>query len=88
VVIVYLLIIGSCGTEIVIPGGAGGGSDGCVAGFRNVAPAADVAPYLLFIRLIIRIFHLVFSAETIFLSHNKSANSVFQPVYQHNRTGP
>lgn len=44
VVIVYLLIIGSCGTEIVIPGGAGGGSDGCVAGFRNVAPAADVAP--------------------------------------------
>jgi hypothetical protein len=42
----------------------------------------------LFIRLIIRLFQLVFSAETVFFSHNKSANSVFQPVYQHSRTEP
>jgi hypothetical protein len=37
----------------------------------------------LFIRLIIRLFQLVFSIGTIFFSHNKSANSVFQPAYQH-----
>jgi hypothetical protein len=42
----------------------------------------------LFIRLIIRLFQLVFSAGTVFFSHNKSANSVFQPAYQPNRTGP
>jgi hypothetical protein len=42
----------------------------------------------LFIRLIIRTFQLVFSAGTMFFSHNKSANSVFQPTYQHSRTGP
>jgi hypothetical protein len=29
-----------------------------------------------------------FSAGTIFFSHNKSANSVFQPAYQHSRTAP
>jgi hypothetical protein len=44
-----------------------------------------VAP---FIRLIIRLFQLVFSVGTVFFSHNKSANSVFQPAYQHSRTGP
>jgi hypothetical protein len=43
---------------------------------------------LLFIRLIIRLFQLVFSAGTVFFSHNKSANSVFQPAYQHSRTAP
>jgi hypothetical protein len=42
----------------------------------------------LFIRLIIRLFQLVFSAGTVFFSHNKSANNVFQPAYQHSRTGP
>jgi hypothetical protein len=31
----------------------------------------------LFIRLIIRIFQLAFSAGTVFFSHNKSVNSVF-----------
>jgi hypothetical protein len=36
----------------------------------------------LFIRLIIRTFELVFSAGIVFFSHNKSANSVFQPTYQ------
>jgi hypothetical protein len=42
----------------------------------------------LFIRLIIRPFQLLFLARTVFFSHNKSANSVFQPAYQHSRTGP
>jgi hypothetical protein len=42
----------------------------------------------LLIWLIIRLFQLVFSAGTIFFFHNKSANSVFQPAYQHSRTGP
>jgi hypothetical protein len=42
----------------------------------------------LFIRLIIRLFQLVFLAGTVFFSHNKSANSVFQPAYQHSRTAP
>jgi hypothetical protein len=40
----------------------------------------------MFIRLIIRLFQLVFSAEIVFFSHNKSANSVFQPAYQYSRT--
>jgi hypothetical protein len=30
---------------------------------------------------------LCFSTGTIFFSHNKSANSIFQPAYQHSRTG-
>jgi hypothetical protein len=42
----------------------------------------------MFTRFIIRLFQLVFSAEIVFFSYNKSVNSVFQPVYQHNRTGP
>jgi hypothetical protein len=42
----------------------------------------------MFIRLIVHTFQLVFSAGTMFFSHNKSVNSVFQPAYQHNRTGP
>jgi hypothetical protein len=29
-----------------------------------------------------------FSVEIVFFSHNKSANSVFQPAYQHSRTWP
>jgi hypothetical protein len=37
----------------------------------------------LFIRLIIHTFQLVFLTVTVFFSHNKSANSVFQPAYQH-----
>jgi hypothetical protein len=41
----------------------------------------------LFIRLIIRLFQLVFSVGTVFFSHIKSANSVFQPAYEHSRTG-
>jgi hypothetical protein len=42
----------------------------------------------LFIWLIIRLIQLVFSAGTIFFSHRKSANSVFQPAYNSSRTGP
>jgi hypothetical protein len=57
----------------------------------------------LFIRLIIRTFQLDFLAGTVFFSHDKSANSVFQLVffshdksansvfqltYKHSRTGP
>jgi hypothetical protein len=34
------------------------------------------------------IYNPSFSAETIFFSHNKSANSVFQPAYQHSQTEP
>jgi hypothetical protein len=41
----------------------------------------------LFIWLIIRLIQLVFSAETVFFSHKKSANSVFQPAYNSSRTG-
>jgi hypothetical protein len=33
-------------------------------------------------------FSAYFSVGTVFFSHNKSANSVFQPAYQHNRTAP
>jgi hypothetical protein len=41
------------------------------------APPVAVKIIALFIRLIIRLFQLVFSAGTVFFSHNKSANSVF-----------
>jgi hypothetical protein len=42
----------------------------------------------LFIRLIIHLFQLVFLVGTIFFSHTKSVNNVFQPAYQHSRMGP
>jgi hypothetical protein len=42
----------------------------------------------LFIWLIICLIQLVFSAETVFFSHKKSANSVFQPAYNSSRTAP
>jgi hypothetical protein len=42
----------------------------------------------LFIWLIIRLIQLVFLAETVFLSHKKPANSVFQPAYNFSRTAP
>jgi hypothetical protein len=41
----------------------------------------------LFTRLIIRLFQF-FSVGTVFFSHDKSANIVFQPAYQPNQTGP
>jgi hypothetical protein len=45
---------------------------------RNVATIIREKQIMgLFIRLIIRLFQLVFSAGTIFFSHNKLANSVF-----------
>jgi hypothetical protein len=43
---------------------------------------------VLFIWLIIRLIQLVFSAGTVFFSHKKSANSVFQPAYNSSRTAP
>jgi hypothetical protein len=48
----------------------------------------DEEALVLFIWLIIRLIQLVFSAGTVFFSHKKSANSVFQPVYNFSRTGP
>jgi hypothetical protein len=42
----------------------------------------------LFTWFIIRLFQFIFLVRTVFLSHNKSANSVFQPVYEPSRTGP
>jgi hypothetical protein len=42
----------------------------------------------LFIWLIIRLIQLVFSAGTVFFSHKKSVNSVFQPAYNSSRTAP
>jgi hypothetical protein len=33
-------------------------------------------------------FSAYFSGETVFFSHNKSVNGVFQPAYQHRRTAP
>jgi hypothetical protein len=34
------------------------------------------------------LFSLFFLAETIFFSHKKSANSIFQPIYNSSRTAP
>jgi hypothetical protein len=48
----------------------------------------DVLTLAPFIRLIIRLFQLVFFSRNSFFSHNKSANSIFQPAYQHSRTAP
>jgi hypothetical protein len=42
----------------------------------------------LFIWLIIRLIQLVFSTGTVFFSHKKSANSVFQSAYNSSRTAP
>jgi hypothetical protein len=42
----------------------------------------------LFIWLIIRLIQLVFSAGTVFFSHKKSVNSIFQPAYNSSRTAP
>jgi len=41
----------------------------------------------LFASLIIRTFQLIFSAETVFFSHNKSAGTVFRLVFSAKRTG-
>jgi len=41
----------------------------------------------LFAFLIIRLFQLVFSAETVFFSHNKSVGAVFRLVFSAKRTG-
>jgi hypothetical protein len=41
----------------------------------------------MFVCFIIRIFQLVFSAGTVFFSHNKSANSTFSHGFSAKRTG-
>jgi hypothetical protein len=46
----------------------------------------EVSTLVLFIWLIIRLIQLIFSAGTIFFSHKKSADSVFQPAYNSSRT--
>jgi hypothetical protein len=72
-------------------------SDGLVGDDEFLLGTATAAHFLslvvpesksLFTRLIIRLFQLVFLAEIVFFSHNKSANSIFQPAYQPNRMGP
>jgi hypothetical protein len=60
----------------------------CGSGFIFSWIRLMIVMQALFIRLIIRLFQLVFSAGTVFFSHNKSVNSVFQPTYQYSRTGP
>ena len=42
----------------------------------------------LFAYLIIRLFQLVFSARTVFFSHNKSTETVFRLIFSAKRTGP
>ena len=42
----------------------------------------------MFVSLIICLFQLVFLAETVFFSHNKSAGTVFLLVFSAKRTGP
>jgi hypothetical protein len=42
----------------------------------------------LFIRLIIRLFQLVFLAETVFFLSQQISQQCFQPAYQHSRTAP
>ena len=46
------------------------------------------APKALFACLIIRTFRLIFSARTVFFSHNKSVEAVFQFVFSAKQTGP
>jgi hypothetical protein len=48
---------------------------------HSTAPTA-----VLFIWLIIHLIQLVFSVGTVFFSHKKSANSVFQSAYNSSRT--
>jgi hypothetical protein len=61
----------------------------CTLGdFALGEPANSLPIMALFIWLIIRLIQLVFSAETVFFSHEKSANSVFQPAYNSSRTAP
>ena len=42
----------------------------------------------MFVSFIIRLFQLIFSAGTVFFSHNKSAGTVFRLVFPAKGTGP
>jgi hypothetical protein len=62
-------------------------------GFLHLIPQAYVwiqfsVSMALFTWLIIRLIQFFFSAGTVFFSHKKSGNSVFQPAYNSSRTGP
>jgi hypothetical protein len=59
-----------------------------LANASKTFPASSLAIQALFIWLIIRLIQLIFLAETVFFSHRKSANSVFQPAYNFSRTAP
>jgi len=45
-------------------------------------------PMAPFASLVIRTFQLIFSAGTIFFSHNKSTRIVFRLIFSAKRTGP
>jgi hypothetical protein len=65
----------------------------CLVGFLIFLPKSCSAVLFklemaLFIWLIICLIQLVFSAGTVFFSHKKSGNSVFQPAYNSSRTAP
>jgi hypothetical protein len=53
---------------------------------QSVHDQNTVETFALFIWLIIRLIRLVFLAGTVFFSHKKSPNSVFQPTYNFSRT--
>jgi hypothetical protein len=56
----------------------GGGCKGMATAIISQSQIAmDINPTALFIRLIIYLFQLIFLAETVFFSRNKSANSIF-----------
>jgi hypothetical protein len=59
-----------------------------LAGDERIDRNKATATTALLIWLIIRLIQLVFSAGTVFFSHKKLANSVFQPAYNFSRTGP
>jgi hypothetical protein len=54
----------------------------------HAACSAALQAMALFIWLIIRLIQLGFLVGTIFFSHKKSANSVFQPAYNSSWTAP
>jgi hypothetical protein len=56
----------------------GGGCKGMATAIISQSQIAmDINPTALFIRLIIYLFQLIFPAETVFFSRNKSANNIF-----------
>ena len=57
----------------------------------NTTPCASMCASIcmaLFASLVIHTFQLVFSAGTVFFSHNESARTMFRLVFSAKRTGP